>query len=245
VLKLFEPWTRRQDMTHDEAVRHWLDVHVPLVKEALGERTLRYTANVGLSASMDPASPPTAPPYDGIAEHWLDVGDPEEVVELLKANGPALAPDSRKFIGAARPMVMEQVVQFDGGRAHRGIKTMFLLTRRPEMTREQSDAYWLEQHAPLVRESLGDALARYATNIALPAGFDDWPGQAAAYDGIAELWFDISQEEMFDLVRSLADVLLPDERAFLGTYRMFVSDELLQKGGADELLPNGNGAIDD
>ena len=135
-------------------------------------------------------------------------------------------------------MVMRQVVQVDSGRAHRGVKTMFLLTRRPEMTREQSDAYWLERHAPLVRETLGDALARYATNLALPAGFGDWaPDEAAPYDGIAELWFDGDVEKTFALVASLADVLIPDERAFLGTFRMFVSDERLQKGDAGGPLP--------
>lgn len=244
MLKLFEPWTRRPEMTHEAAVRHWIDVHVPMVKEALGERTLRYVANVGVPASPSGEAPPSAPPYDGIAEHWLDVDSPEEVVELLQANGPRLAPDSNLFIGCAQPMVMDQIVQVDRGRAHRGVKTMFLLTRRPEMTREQSDAYWKEQHAPLVRDSLGEALVRYATNIALPAGFDGWPGQAAPYDGIAELWFDLDQEEMFALVRSLAHVLLPDERAFLGTYRMFVSDERLQKGGADAALPDGKGVTE-
>jgi EthD domain len=236
VLKLFEPWTRRLDMTHEQAVRHWLDVHVPLVKDTLGERTLRYVANVGLESSFG-TSQPQAPPYDGIAEHWLDVETPEEVVELLRANAPALAPDSRRFIGLGAPMVMEQVVQVERERGHRGVKMMFLLTRRPELTREQSDEYWLERHAPLVRDSLGDALVRYATNIALPAAFGDWPDRAAPYDGIAELWFDCTPEAWFELVGKLASVLLPDERAFLGTYQLFVADERLQKGDVDQPLP--------
>jgi uncharacterized protein (TIGR02118 family) len=240
VLKLFEPWTRRLDMTHDQAVRHWLDIHVPLVKAALGDLTLRYVANIGLPWSVDGGAAPQAPPYDGIAEHWLDVEEPQEVVELLRRNAPALAPDSALFIGCARPMVMRQVVQLDSGRAHRGVKTMFLLTRRPEMTREQSDAYWLERHAPLVRETLGDVLVRYATNLALPAGFGAWaPDEAAPYDGIAELWFDGTKEEVFARVAQEVDVLIPDERAFLGTYRMFVSDERLQKGDPDAPLPAG------
>jgi hypothetical protein len=239
LLKLFEPWTRRLDMTHEQAVRHWIDVHVPLVRDALGDLTLRYVANVGLPVRPGgPDAAEQAPPYDGIAEHWLDVSSPQEVVEALRRNAPALAPDSAHFIGLGRPMVMRQVVQIDRGRPHRGVKALFLLTRRPEMTRAQSDAYWLEHHAPLVRETVGDKLARYATNLALPAGFGGWADdEAAPYDGIAELWWDLPADEMFAFVAEAAAVLIPDERAFLGTYRMFVADERLQKGGADEPLP--------
>ncbi len=31
MIKLFELWTRRPDMTHEEAVRHWTEVHRELL----------------------------------------------------------------------------------------------------------------------------------------------------------------------------------------------------------------------
>ena len=36
MIKLLELWTRRPDMTHEQAVRHWTEVHAPLVKKTFG-----------------------------------------------------------------------------------------------------------------------------------------------------------------------------------------------------------------
>jgi EthD domain len=44
MIKLFELWTRRSDMTHEEAVRHWTEVHAPLVKKTFGEKIINSSS---------------------------------------------------------------------------------------------------------------------------------------------------------------------------------------------------------
>ena len=75
------------------------------------------------------------------------------------------------------------------------IKLVFCLKRRPEMTREEFQAYWYDKHAPLVRshaEVLG--IRRYVqvhtVSHPLNAAIQASRGTPPEYDGVAELWFD-------------------------------------------------------
>src|SRR5437762_12319723 len=75
------------------------------------------------------------------------------------------------------------------------IKLVFPLRRRSDLSREEFQRYWLEQHGPLVRsfaEALG--IRRYVQVHTLPdevqAGLQTSRGGPAAYDGVAELWYD-------------------------------------------------------
>lgn len=104
------------------------------------------------------------------------------------------------------------------------IKLVFCLRRRGEMTREEFQRYWREQHAPLVRERVAAIGAlRYVQvhtthddlNAALRAG----RGGPEAYDGIAELWFEdrAALEAAFgtEAARRAGAELLADERQFI------------------------------
>jgi EthD domain len=71
MIKLLELWTRRPDMTQEQAVRHWTEVHAPLVKKTFGDKILKYVTNVGLPLDTRGWSRKEAPPYDGIAEFWI------------------------------------------------------------------------------------------------------------------------------------------------------------------------------
>lgn len=110
MIKLLELWNRRLDMTHDEAVHHWLNVHAPLVKDVLGPRIIRYVTNVGLPLDVRGWSADEAPPFDGVAEFWLDV-EARELESLIRETASILQPDERSFIGTYRPMLVREVVQ--------------------------------------------------------------------------------------------------------------------------------------
>ncbi|MGH2744647.1 MAG: EthD domain-containing protein [Thermoleophilaceae bacterium] len=237
MLKLFQFWTRRQDMTQDAAVRHLVEVHAPRIGDIAAESIERYASNVALACNYSGWIADEAPAYDGVGEFWFSGDDVGELKGALLGRAAVRGPGERDFIGTAQLMVAEQTVQLDRGRRHAGVKTMFLLTRRPEMTRDEAIAYWHDRHAPLVRDTLGDALVRYATNVGVAADLSGWPDEASPYDGVAELWLDLSMDEMLSTVAKAASVLLPDERAFLGTYRWLVVDEVVHRGGEQAPLP--------
>ena len=107
------------------------------------------------------------------------------------------------------------------------IKLTFCLRRRPDLSREEFQRYWLETHAPLVKaraEAIG--VRRYvqchtADLPGLHAAFQARNGGSPEpYDGVAELWFD-SIEAMTggvpdaDAAAAAAAELLEDERNFI------------------------------
>jgi uncharacterized protein (TIGR02118 family) len=113
MIKLFELWTRRSDMTHEEAIRHWTEVHAPLVKKTFGEKIIKYVTNVGLPLDTRGWSRNEAPPYDGIAEFWIDM-TVEELDQAIRETAHILWPDEQAFIGTYRTMLVEEIVQKAG-----------------------------------------------------------------------------------------------------------------------------------
>ncbi|MGB7053601.1 MAG: EthD domain-containing protein [Acidimicrobiales bacterium] len=76
------------------------------------------------------------------------------------------------------------------------VKLVFCVRRKPELTREEFQRYWLDEHGPLVR-SLREAqpgLRRYVQShtIEIPASelARASRGTAEPYDGITEVWID-------------------------------------------------------
>ena len=63
------------------------------------------------------------------------------------------------------------------------IKLTSLLRRRPDLTREEFDRYWREQHGPLIRSTRsGSYVLRYLQH---PAA-----GSGGRWDGVTEQWFE-------------------------------------------------------
>jgi uncharacterized protein (TIGR02118 family) len=109
------------------------------------------------------------------------------------------------------------------------IKLVFSLRRRPEMTREQFQAYWRDEHASLVsRHAEALRIRRYvqthARSSELAAAQSSARGsEPDLYDGVAELWWD-SVEDVFAAVstpagQQAATELLEDERRFIDLER--------------------------
>ena len=118
------------------------------------------------------------------------------------------------------------------------IKIVFCLRRRSDLSREEFQDYWLNQHAPLVRshaEALG--IRRYAQVHSI----DDAISLAVAgprhspepFDGAAELWLDSLDALMTSggsaAGRAAASALLDDERRFIDLERspLFLAEEHL------------------
>ncbi len=101
------------------------------------------------------------------------------------------------------------------------IKLSFTLYRRPEMSREAFQQYWLEQHAPLVKQCQAALrIRRYAQlHTFVDAGQNaDGPRgvMTEAPDGIAELWWDSLDDlraAMATAEGQQADALLAEDEA--------------------------------
>jgi uncharacterized protein (TIGR02118 family) len=105
------------------------------------------------------------------------------------------------------------------------IKLVFSLRRRPEMTRDEFQAYWRDRHAPLVsRHAETLQIRRYVQTHARSS--EVAAAQSAArgsepdvYDGQAELWWD-SLDDVIAAASTPAGQqaaleLLEDERRFI------------------------------
>ena len=90
---------RKQSMTHEQFVDHWLNVHAELCKKLPGMR--RYSVNL-----LAPESVPVLG-YDGFSELWFD--DEEALkASLASPEGVTLLSDLPNFTSAIQPIVSHE-----------------------------------------------------------------------------------------------------------------------------------------
>ena len=103
------------------------------------------------------------------------------------------------------------------------IKLTFCLKRLPHLSREQFQAYWLDNHAPLVakhRETL--RIRRYVQmhsgSAEMNAGIAMARQAPEMFDGVAELWWDSFEDIVANPnpdAPAAGLALLEDERKFI------------------------------
>ena len=104
------------------------------------------------------------------------------------------------------------------------IKSIGLLTRKPELTHEQFVKHWLEIHAPLAHAVPG--VRRYVqSHIMGERSRPDIPTTDVAVDGIAELWFDDLEAMQRSNATPEAKALHADGALFIGQIKSFVIEE--------------------
>jgi uncharacterized protein (TIGR02118 family) len=104
------------------------------------------------------------------------------------------------------------------------IKTLSLLTRRPELSHDQFVRHWVEIHAPLAHAVPG--VRRYMQNhIREERHRADIPTTEVAIDGIAELWFDDHAAMERANASPEAKRLHDDGALFIGSIKSFVIEE--------------------
>ena len=103
------------------------------------------------------------------------------------------------------------------------IKLVFCLRRRPELTREEFQKYWYENHAPLVKSHAATLhIKRYVQvhtrDLPMNPAIRESRGAPAEYDGVAELWFESLEAMAANTSPEAAAAgaeLLEDERKFI------------------------------
>ena len=96
------------------------------------------------------------------------------------------------------------------------IKTLSLLRRKPEMTREEFQRWWLEEHVLLGKKIPGIRKYVVSFTIGSTTHEDDPP-----FDGIAELWWDDREALQHGWFES------PEGRAAIADSYANVSDRLV------------------
>jgi len=95
------------------------------------------------------------------------------------------------------------------------VKLIICAKRKTGMTRKEFDAYWQNQHGPLV-ESVPEFMRHVRKYVQCHIVENSAPlGVAAPYDGVAELWFDSAEEiaQAFNEPKYL-EIIRPDEHKF-------------------------------
>ena len=99
--------TRKEGFTHEQFVRHWVEVHAPLAHAVPGLR--RYVQSHILEERRRPDIPSTEGEVDGIAELWYD--DREAMARAhASAEAKALHADGALFIGRIKTFTVEEKV---------------------------------------------------------------------------------------------------------------------------------------
>jgi uncharacterized protein (TIGR02118 family) len=105
VIKSISLLTRKDGWTHEQFVRHWVDVHAPLAHAVPGLR--RYVQSHIVEERRRPDVPPLDVEIDGIAELWYD--DPESMrAALATPAARALHADGALFIGRIKSYTVEE-----------------------------------------------------------------------------------------------------------------------------------------
>ena len=107
MIKSLSLLTRKAGLTHEEFMRHWVEVHAPLAHAVPGVR--RYVQSHILDERTRPDIPTTAVAVDGVAELWFDDRD-----AMARSNASPeakrLHADGALFIGSIKSFVTEEFV---------------------------------------------------------------------------------------------------------------------------------------
>jgi uncharacterized protein (TIGR02118 family) len=107
MIKSISLLTRKAALSHEEFVRHWLEVHAPLAYAVPGLR--RYVQSHMVGERTRPDIPTMHLEVDGIAETWYD-----DLPAMKRANATpeakALHADGALFIGGIKRFITEEKV---------------------------------------------------------------------------------------------------------------------------------------
>lgn len=107
MIKSISLLTRRPGLSHQDFMRHWIEVHAPLAHAVPGLR--RYVQNHIVEEPGRPDIPTTVVAVDGIAELWFD---DRAAMDRANASPEAkrLHDDGALFIGGIKTFIVEEKV---------------------------------------------------------------------------------------------------------------------------------------
>jgi uncharacterized protein (TIGR02118 family) len=173
---------KRPELTIEELHYNWFENHGPIV--ALAPNMRRYVQQITLPEAYSGEPKPTHDGasltwYDDLATQWASMATPEWGLQ---------GPDAANWFtrtGTAFTVARERTV-VDGVGTTVMVKAIFIVARRPELSLEEFQRRWHDEHGALGARLPG--LRRYVQNHT-PAEAYDGP-RTLTHDGWSELWFD-------------------------------------------------------
>ena len=107
MIKIAALIVRSPELTHEQFMRHWIDIHAPLVDAVPGVR--RYVQSHILGDFAPPHIPGVGASLDGIAELWFDDRAAFETA-FASPEGQQLAADGALFIGKISFFIIDEKV---------------------------------------------------------------------------------------------------------------------------------------
>jgi len=172
---------RKAGMPVEEFQSYWRTRHPDVVTQLPGVR--RYVQ----SHALLPVYGHGDPIYDGIAEVWAD--DTDALRTMTRSpDHAAVQADEARFIDRASMgvIITEDHVIKDGPVPPDAVKSVAFLTRKPGLSVEAFQRYWLDVHGPVAAALPG--LRRYVQSHTRRSAYD--AGRVPAYDGVVLTWFD-------------------------------------------------------
>jgi uncharacterized protein (TIGR02118 family) len=198
---------RKEGLNRQAFSRHWREIHAPLAQRIPGVR--RYVQ----SHILD--TPGEEPPYDGVAEIWVDDEHAATAVFQSREYREGAYVDEPHFVDVQRVVrlrTQDHVVLAGApiSRTERLVKRLSFVRRKPDLDREEFCRYWREVHGPLAAKL--PELRRYVQCHALSSAYAKG---TPPFDGVAQLWFtDLSAMQRALVSREYQEEARPDGQKF-------------------------------
>jgi len=184
MIKTLHGMHKRPDLSIEDLHHHWFEDHGPIV--ATAPRMVRYVQNITVPESYG-GSP--APTHEGASMTWFESLD-DFWYSVDSGGWQVQKDDAPNWFDMAAPEGHSVAIEHpivDGTTHSVMVKAILLVARAPELSLEEFQRRWLDEHGRLGAALPG--LRRYVQNHALAEayGHAGWP---LSHDGWSELWFD-------------------------------------------------------
>lgn len=229
MVKLAVLLRRKKGFTFEEFERHWEGPHAELVC-GIPEFT-RHLQRYSQSHVIDPSYNGEGmtwkrSSFDGIAEVWFDTIEKMTLAFNEPKFVDLVGPDDERFITPEEVSILvTEEIEKIARNGNPRVKLSVIIKRRPDLTFEEFDRHWVGPHADLVQSV--PEFTRHVRRYVQAHVISDYTGDGdssklqsqwgtAAFDGIAELWFD----SVGDMVAAFnepkfIEQIAPDDEKFI------------------------------
>ncbi|HJN52797.1 MAG: EthD domain-containing protein [Pseudomonadales bacterium] len=184
MLKMMVTVVRRAEVSHQELVRAWEEIHAPHILKLWQPE--RYKISLFGSADRFPH-----PALDGMAELWFR--DEEHLRSALaQVSDDAFGEyaDYSKVLWYP----VDEYLNVDGSTSRETTKLVYFLKRKEGVDRSEFQQVWLDVHRPNVAAAVkaSPRAQRYTVSLVTSA-------EELAYDGVAQIWMEGNEPSIADL----------------------------------------------